>query len=73
MTIRTNLKAGGMYRNHNETLSGGLKLQTSIKAGVIKLRPNHNETLRGGLKLRTSVKAGGLSRNHSETLRRRIR
>ena len=68
MTIRTNLKAGGLGKNHNETLRGGLPLRTSVKAGVGGRFPNHNETLRGGLKLRTSIKAGGLTRNHNETL-----
>ena len=67
MTIRTNLKAGGLSRNHNETLRGGLTLRTGVKAGGMSR--NHNETMNGGLTLRTNVKAGGLTRNHNETLR----
>ena len=43
LKVKTNLKAGGRARNHNETLVRGLKVKTSIKAGG-RLR-NHNETL----------------------------
>ena len=32
MTIRTNLKAGGLSRNHNETLRARTKLRSSINA-----------------------------------------
>jgi hypothetical protein len=47
MTIRTNIKGGGLWRNHNETLGNGLKLRTNVKAGGIgRGLPNHNETLR---------------------------
>jgi len=46
MKTKTNLKAGGMMANHNETLvrdSRGLKVKTGVKAGGIMV--NHNETL----------------------------
>ncbi len=43
LKVKTNLKAGGILRNHNETLVRGLKVKTNIKAGGI--RGNHNETL----------------------------
>jgi len=44
MTIRTNVKAGMLASNHNETLvHKGLKVRTSVKAGM--LASNHNETL----------------------------
>jgi hypothetical protein len=71
MTIRTNITAGALTRNHNQTLRGGLTMRTTVRAGVIGTRPNHNETLRGGLKLRTAVSAGyiGTRPNHNETLR----
>ena len=39
MTIRTQLKAGGITRNHNEAL----QVRTSLKAGGWN---NHNEALR---------------------------
>ena len=68
MITKTNVKAGGLNSsNHNETLRGGLKLRTNVKAGGTSL--NHNESLRGGLKLRTNVKAGGISVNHNESIR----
>jgi hypothetical protein len=49
MQVKTNLKAGGISFNHNETLvraqrpATGLKVKTRIKAGGLAL--NHNETL----------------------------
>jgi hypothetical protein len=56
MRTRTNLKAGGVHLQHNETLRGGLTLKTHVRAGGIWR--NHNETLARGLKLRTALKAG---------------
>lgn len=41
MTIRSDVKAGGVRKNHNETLA----VRTDVKAGGI--RKNHNETIRG--------------------------
>src|SRR5206468_3890308 len=72
MKIKTNIKAGGMNLNHNQTSvrlakRSGLRVKTSVKAGMgtIGTAPlNHNETLvrkqskRNGLKVRTSIKAG---------------
>ena len=47
MKVKTNLKAGGLSTNHNETLvrvqAKGLKVKTHLKAGGFFL--NHNETL----------------------------
>jgi hypothetical protein len=40
MKVKTNIKADGLNRNHNETLvrnaakAGGLKVKTSVKAGA---------------------------------------
>jgi hypothetical protein len=56
MKTKTNLKAGGVNLNHNETLRGGLRLKTHVKAGGVNMQ--HNETLARGLKLRTALKAG---------------
>ena len=48
MKLRTNLKAGALSNNHNETQirntkpSTGLRVKTRVKAGA--LAPNHNET-----------------------------
>jgi hypothetical protein len=37
MTMRTNVKAGGMFANHNQ----GLKTRTAVKAGG--MFNNHNQ------------------------------
>ncbi len=44
MKVKTNVKAGGLWQNHNETLaSAGMKVKTNVKAGGNTI--NHNETL----------------------------
>ena len=55
MKIRTNVKAGGLATNHNQTASRGLKVKTKVKAGGIM---NHNQTATRGLKVKSGVKAG---------------
>jgi len=37
MKIKTNVKAGGLSSNHNQTAARGLKVKTAIKAGTIVL------------------------------------
>jgi hypothetical protein len=37
MKIKTNVKAGGITNNHNQTVARGLKVKTAIKAGTIVL------------------------------------
>jgi hypothetical protein len=60
MTIKTQLKAGGLSsNNHNEAL----QVRTALKAGGKSL--NHNEALQ----VRTSLKAGGKTDQHNEALR----
>ena len=59
MTIRTQLKAGGIQTNHNEAL----QVRSAVRAGRIAV--NHNEALR----VRSTMKAGRLATNHSEPLR----
>src|ERR1041385_4069506 len=48
MKTKTNVNAGGWF-NHNETLAGGLRVKTAVKAGdppvPLALTVNHNETL----------------------------
>jgi hypothetical protein len=35
MKIKTNVKAGGVLLNHNQTVSRGLKVKTNVKAGGV--------------------------------------
>jgi hypothetical protein len=49
MKTKTNIKAGGLAMNHNETIvrdvpqARGLKVKTNVKAGGLAM--NRNETL----------------------------
>ena len=56
MKVKTNVKAGAIATNHNQTVSRGLKVKTKVKSGGINL--NHNQTAARGLKVKTNVKAG---------------
>ena len=35
MKIKTNVKAGGLTTNHNQTVSRGLKVKTHVKSGSL--------------------------------------
>lgn len=45
MKIKSNVKAGGMKVNHNQTVvkNNGLRIKSNVKAGGITL--NHNQTV----------------------------
>lgn len=44
MRIKTNVKAGALNLNHNQTVAHGLKVKSNIKAGP-STNPNHNQTI----------------------------
>jgi len=56
MKIKTNVKAGRIAANHNQSVARGLKVKTNVKAGG--LTAQHNQTMARGLKVKTNVKAG---------------
>jgi hypothetical protein len=59
MKIKSNVKAGGLSINHNQTISRGLKVKTNVRGGVWgNPATNHNQTTARGLKVKTNVKAG---------------
>ena len=55
MKIKTQVKAGALFANHNQT-TASVKIKTQVKAGGWT---NHNQAT-AGVKIRTSVKAGGI-------------
>ena len=61
MKIKSNIKAGALPSNHNQTVTRGLKVRTNVKAGAAIMNPppsQHNQTIARGLKVKTNVKAG---------------
>jgi hypothetical protein len=71
MKIKTNVKAGRIILNHNQTVirkagaasqqhnqkvAHGLKVKSDVKAGIWEQQ--HNQTMARGLKIKTGIKAG---------------
>ena len=59
MQVKTKVKAGGIWLNHNQTLVRDRNRATA------DTRPR---TQRQPLKVKTHVKAGGITFNHNQTL-----
>jgi hypothetical protein len=64
MKVKSNVKADGLTRNHNQKAARSLKVKSGAKAGspTLPLPPpdnnNHNQTAARRLKVKTNVKAG---------------
>jgi hypothetical protein len=54
MRIKTNVKAGGVNLQHNQTIRS-VKVKNGVKAGGML---NHNQTVTRGLRVKTNVNAG---------------
>ena len=61
MKIKTQVKAGALFANHNQT-TASVKIKTQLNAGGWN---NHNQST-AGMKIKTQVKAGGWG-NHNQT------
>ena len=64
MKIKTNVKAGGIALNHNQTAARALKVKPNVKADAVGngdgggSNLQHNRTMARGLKVKTGIKAG---------------
>ena len=62
LRAKTNLKAGGLSLNHNQTAARSLKVKSNVKAGLHEGRnAQHNQTVArpaNGLRVKSNVKAG---------------
>jgi len=74
--IKTNVKAGGTTLQHNQTVTHGLKVKTTVKAGADGggyESDQHNQTMTRALKVKSSVKAGIMEQQHNQTITRALK
>ena len=47
MKINSNIKAGGITQQHNQTVSRGLRIKSNVRAGAggVRYSVNHNQTV----------------------------
>ena len=69
--MKSNVKAGGMDPNHNQTITRGLRVKSNVKAG--RIFTNHNETIAAAceskVRLRRAVIRAGFYMNHNQSVR----
>lgn len=72
MRDKSNVKAGGVSMQHNQTTARGLKAKSSVKAGGNEAQHNQSVRESRGLRIKSGVKAGDdagrMSCNHNQTL-----
>jgi|SRR5215467_9798432 len=86
MKIKTNVNAGRIVLNHNQTAVRALKVKSNVKAGVNSdgdgkwSAIQRNQTMARGLKVKTGVKAGDggaepnrVTANHNQVTARGLR
>ena len=70
MKVKSNVKAGGLSNQHNQTVKG-LRVKSGVKAGNDRIITNHNQNSKG-LRVKSKVKAGEdrIIMNHNQTVGR---
>ncbi|MDQ3011673.1 MAG: hypothetical protein M3X11_13315 [Acidobacteriota bacterium] len=68
MKVKTQVKAGGITFNHNQT---AVRVKTGVKAAGPGLVIQHNQTVKSGLKVKSNVKSAGpgVVLQHNQTVK----